>query len=152
MPARGLHAFVEESNRIESIHRPPTDYEIRAHEWLLELPELRVPELELFVREVAAVPLRRAAGQNVIVGTHTPPPGGPEIEAELQELLAEIHADELTPWEAHVAYEKLHPFLDGNGRSGRALWAWMILREGRNPFARGFLHAAYYEALEAGRA
>ncbi len=147
-----LYAFVAESNRIEGILRPPTDGELVAHEQFLELPEIRVADLGHFVKEIAAVPLRRHPGHNVIVGNHLPPPGGPEIETELQELLADIHADELTPWEAHVAYEKLHPFLDGNGRSGRVLWAWTLLRAGREPFALGFLHTAYYEALEVGRA
>lgn len=42
---------------------------------------------------------------------------------------------------------------DGNGRSGRALWAWMMLCRGGS-YGRakvielGFLHTFYYQTLE----
>lgn len=146
-----LQDFVAESNRIEGIGIVLAR-EIEAHEAFLELPEVRVPEVECFVRDVAGVPLRDKPGMNVVVGPHCPPKGGGEIRDALNDLLADINCFELTPWEAHVAYETLHPFLDGNGRSGRVLWAWQIKREGRDPFALPFLHASYYEALNVGRA
>lgn len=145
-----LRAFVIESNRIEGIHRPPRDYEGGAHARLLALDHVAVPDMEMFVRDVAAVPLRRARGQDVWVGDHRPPAGGPAIETELAALLEVINErGALTPYEAHVRYEALHPFLDGNGRSGRALWAWQMLREGQDPFALPFLHRFYYQALSA---
>ncbi len=57
----------------------------------------------------------------------------------------------LSPFEAHVAYEKSHPFMDGNGRSGRAIWAWMMQREGLDPYSLQFLHRWYYQSLNAAR-
>lgn len=145
--------FVRESNRIEGIEREPTDYEITAHEEFMELPEVGVPEMECFVRDVAVVPLRDRAGRDVRVGAHYPPPGGPEIREELGQLLLEANDPGLdcTPYSIHVEYEKLHPFMDGNGRSGRVLWAWMTQREGNDPFALPFLHRWYYQSLEASR-
>jgi Fic family protein len=56
-----------------------------------------------------------------------------------------------SPYQQHHQYESLHPFTDGNGRSGRTIWAWHMMRVGRDPFALPFLHRFYYQALEAGR-
>jgi hypothetical protein len=142
-----LKAFVIESNRIENIHRPPTEEEIAAHAVFVTLQRIRVADLVGFVETVAEAPPRFREGMNVRVGRHFPPPGGEGVH---KELLGILGSPGPTPWETHVAYEKLHPFMDGNGRSGRALWAWMRLREGRTPFALGFLHSSYYEALEVG--
>jgi len=145
-----LERFVSESNRIEGITRIPTNAEIDAHDEFIDLPILTVKSLEAFVAVVAPRKLlRRKAGMNVRVGNHIAPRGGPEVEARLDSLLDQINADLLTAWEAHRAYETLHPFMDGNGRSGRAVWLWQMLRQDRDPYAlqRGFLHTFYYQTL-----
>jgi hypothetical protein len=145
-----LLAFVAESNRIEGIGIA-REHDLDAHKALLALETITVADMENFVREIAAVPLRRTVGQDVRVGAHLPPPGGPAIEQELGELLLSANEGLATPYEIHVLYETLHPFLDGNGRSGRALWAWMMIRAGRDPFALTFLHRWYYQSLDGGR-
>jgi Fic family protein len=149
--SRELEAFIAESNRIEGINRATTEGEIVAHAALLVLRTITVADLEGFVAEIAAVPLRRARGQDVRVGSYFPPPGGPLVEAHLAEILDEAMVGNVTPFETHVAYEKLHPFLDGNGRSGRALWAWQMGRDGYNPFSLPFLHRFYYQSLDGSR-
>lgn len=145
--------FIAESNRIEGIDRVAA-FEVFEHERLLALALIEVPDLVRFVKEIAGVPLRDREGMNVRVGAHFPQPGGEGIVVGLQEVLKRANnpnPDLDTPWHVHVAYQQLHPFMAGNGRSGRALWAWMRIQQGRDPFALGFLHSAYYEALEAGR-
>lgn len=145
-----LRAFIEESNRIEGIIRAPTAAEVREHEEFLKLPLVMVDHLRRFVKVVAPGKyLRTELGMDVRVGSHIAPRGGPEILARLDSLLDQIAAGLLTAWEAHRAYETLHPFMDGNGRSGRVLWLWQMLHQHDDPWAlkRGFLHSFYYQTL-----
>jgi Fic/DOC family len=46
--------------------------------------------------------------------------------AEVPDLLSKLFSriDSLKPLEFYRAYEEVHPFLDGNGRSGKILLAW----------------------------
>jgi hypothetical protein len=147
MPERSssrLADFIRESNRIEGIYRAPTRAEIAATQTFLDLPTLTIADVAglVTVYQPGAI-LRDQPGLNVRVGNYVAPPGGPEIPIALKTLLGRINAGPILPWEAHVAYETLHPFTDGNGRSGRAIWLWQHL--GVSPL--GFLHEFYYETL-----
>lgn len=143
--------FVIESNRIEGMMRPAMRYELQAHVTFWDLTWITMMNLESFVDAIRGKPLRRRPGANVEIGTYRPPPGGPWIEDELALVL--YHANNLrsTPYEVHQMYERLHPFGDGNGRSGRALWAWQMMKIGENPFELPFLHRWYYDSLNADR-
>lgn len=147
---RDLRAFVKESNQIEGMTRV-LPREVRAHEHLLALGTLDVQAVEEFVAAVAPGHyLRRAEGVNVRVGRYIAPPGGYSIQVALYHLIQQANERD-DPYHVHCAYETLHPFTDGNGRSGRAIWLWMVLNQGRDPYAlkRGFLHTFYYQALNA---
>lgn len=152
---QALRRFVEESNLIEGIVRPPTDKEIAAHWFLLKLPELCVDDLCTFVTVVQPdAVLRTQLGLDVQVGHHVAPPGGYAVRAELAELLREAnHRRRMSCYEVGCAYQHLHPFTDGNGRSGRALWLWQMTRRSvhypRGAYRAGvsFLHEWYYQSL-----
>ena len=54
------------------------------------------------------------------------------------------------PYVFHCEFETLHPFTDGNGRLGRALWLRQVIRDGSFVPYRPFLQSFYYATL-AGR-
>lgn len=147
-----LECFVQESNMIESIIRQPNKQEIDAHWTLVRKDELTVKDIEEFVIIVAQQKLRTLGTDNVWAGGYERPSGGPKIKQMLKELLDEINFDKIHPYEAHVRYELLHPFLDGNGRSGRAIWLWQMVRFNyEDPFLMSFLRRYYYQSLDAER-
>ena len=119
-----LRDFVRESNRIENI-KDTIGADIAAHQRLLALTTVRVPDLEMFIRTITRDHvLRDKVGLDVQVGSHIPPSGGPDIPVQLADLLSTLGSR--SPLENHLLYEALHPFTDGNGRSGRALWLWQM--------------------------
>jgi hypothetical protein len=140
-----LERFVRESNRIEGI-MSVSNGQIAAHAVFLDRPQITVDDLVELVavlqpdarlRDSAKVP-------GVRVGNHVAPPSGPHIREELERILKMPGSS----FHQHVAYETLHPFTDGNGRSGRALW--LHRRGGNAPL--GFLHSFYYQTLDRTRA
>ena len=154
-----LQRFVFESNRIEGINGTRPE-EIQAHAQFLDLPTITIASIIELVRVLQPdARLRDRKGLNVRVGSHVPMLGGPKVYQTLTALLLDVNGVEptssavrlshfMTPHEAHVAYEDLHPFTDGNGRTGRAIWAWQMLRLPGPGISRGFLHQFYYQTLE----
>jgi hypothetical protein len=137
---------VAESLRIEGIDRPPTDEEIAEHQRFMRLETLSISELEVFLKIYRpGARLRMYPGQDVCVGSHVPPKGGEHILAQLQALLTDINAKRIDAWSAHIQFEALHPFSDGNGRLGRIIWHAMCANSSRVDL--GFLHGFYLQTL-----
>lgn len=142
-----LVAFLRESLAIEGIHREPTTAEIDETERFIHWPDINVgAAIRLVEAYQPNAVIRNKPNLNVRVGRYVAPRGGPQIVEELERLCARADDGE-DPWLVHVAYETLHPFTDGNGRSGRTLWARQIMQLHGGLPDISFLHWAYYQAL-----
>lgn len=170
MKSFGVWDLIVESNRIEGIDRNPTEAELEEYHRFQALDAVEIEDIMRFVTvHQPGAELRERPGMNVQVGSYIPPSGDITIKTRLQDILTDANivcssslrnALEFTefeekmnacsPYKIHHRYEKLHPFMDGNGRSGRMLWMWMMEKCERN-MRLGFLHTWYYQSLNEGR-
>lgn len=143
--------MVRESNMIEGIHREPTKAEMEEYHRFMHLEVVTVQDMIDFVKVYQPnARIRDRLGLDVRVGSYEPPVGRPDIRKILEHILElaqepKFNLRKRTPFQTHCAYESLHPFTDGNGRSGRMLWMWMM-GDGNAPL--GFLHTFYYQSLD----
>lgn len=139
--------FISESNAIEGILREPLPSEIEAFAKFMESDATLDDLFELQMVFAPNKPLRSKSGMDVRVGSHIAPRGGVVIADMLVDVI-QAARESANPWRVHCDFESLHPFMDGNGRTGRALWAWQMQRLGLRPFALPFLHRFYYQTLD----
>jgi Fic family protein len=95
----------------------------------------------------------RKAGEYVRVADHIAP-GPEEVTGRLEKMLAEYNAnshENIIKRIAmlHLTFEQTHPFVDGNGRIGRVINNYLLIREGFVPVNIKFIdREMYYEAFK----
>lgn len=136
--------FITESNNIERELTYPE--ELAIYSWWLSgnLTENRLKELHkrLCVARNQLQEDQQGVYRKIPVylGDKEMPKAG-----SLRRLMTQFFCDlpDLSPFAAHKRYESIHPFVDLNGRTGRAIWLHMMGGEAR----LGFLHTWYYQSL-----
>ncbi len=117
---------------------------------------------EWFIRELHSLvladrPLDRGTYRRIqvhIVGAAHVPPDPLAVPDEMRALLARLNASRRHPIEQaalfHILFEAVHPFVDGNGRTGRLLLNFMLMRHGYPPVNIKFSdRRRYYDAFTA---
>ncbi len=95
----------------------------------------------------------RSGDERVRVGSHIAPHAR-EIVERLETMLAEYNASSHESIikriaQLHLVFEYAHPFIDGNGRIGRVLNNYLLIREGFVPINIKFIdRAKYYDAFK----
>lgn len=90
-----------------------------------------------------------------ILGAENEPTAPYLIAEEMQRLiekyqqkLTALHPIEAISW-LHLAFESIHPFIDGNGRTGRLLINFELLKQGYLPIDIKFTNRAkYYQCFD----
>lgn len=151
-----LELFMRESNWIEGerdtfgrglLH--PSD--LHAAWDFLETPLTAASLKELHYRLSGGRDILRGQYRDcqVYVGNHTPP-----APALLPSLMEEFFEDlvGMSSYRAHIEFEKIHPFEDLNGRTGRLLWLHLWLRDHKGyDIPASFLQMFYYQTLDHDR-
>ena len=130
--------------------------------FICDLVKDKVPLSESIIKQIHSLvlvskPQDRGVYRRVpvrILGAHVEPVQPYLIEPKMFELIKEYHESELNIVEKlayfHIAFESIHPFIDGNGRTGRLLVNLELMKFGYPPIDIKFTdRKRYYEAFDA---
>jgi len=152
-----LMDFAEESNHIENIHNHEANKD--AYNRLVVFLALDSLTIQDVCNFNTAGKLRDKVGMDVSIGGHIPPLGCPEMAYTFKDIIDIVStghapfngARDLSAFRNHEDFEMLHPFTDGSGRTGRAIWLWQMVKQFDYALENGFLKQWYYQSLDARR-
>lgn len=160
MPLTNDH--IRQSNLIEGINSTKEDEQSwKAWEYLIAKDKLTNGNIKATQRLIVKNQkdlepnqkgqYRDASQTNVFVGSYKPPDWG-FVKPMMDDWIWIYPHMELNPWQMHVRFEKVHPFCDANGRTGRMLMWWMEVKLGQEPtLFKAENRQEYYLALVEGR-
>lgn len=133
-----------------------------AWDFVRELVQTQAPITESIIKQIHSLVLAdkrddRGIYRRVpvrILGAHHEPVQPYLIEPKMEQLLyayvtQEGHIVSKLAW-FHIEFESIHPFIDGNGRTGRLLVNLELMKAGYPPIDIKFTdRLAYYQAFEA---
>lgn len=145
--ARKLRKFIMESNKIEKV----TDvleikYSIKAFKKIKKITVASILQVHKTILtnldpEIAG----KFRDQVVYVGGRTCPKE--DLEERLDILCSFPPETSLGLLEWHIKFEKIHPFLDGNGRAGRLIYYWQCIKIGIPPLTFSKNNLEWYYGL-----
>lgn len=122
----------------------------------------KVPFSERIIKEIHSLVLMdRPEDKGVyrripvrIMGAYHEPPQPYLVAPQMEQLVAEFANTKLHPIEAaalfHLKFEGIHPFIDGNGRTGRLILNFTLMQHGYPPINVKFAdRKRYYEAFDS---
>lgn len=137
-----VRRYVRESNLIEGVDSEEEDENCyRIWHWLEgweRLSNLFIRSLQGNIVRNQALPFNaigayRNEGQyNVQVSGHMAPHYD-RVPDLMNDWLRFYSEKAKNPLDAHIGFERIHPFLDGNGRTGRMLLWWHEIKNGQEP-------------------
>ena len=89
-----------------------------------------------------------------IMGAYHTPPEPVVVPEQMEKLVKEFSKKKLHPIESaalfHLKFEGIHPFVDGNGRTGRLILNLFLMQNGYPPINVKFTdRKRYYEAFDS---
>ncbi len=131
--------------------------------YVQELVQNRVPFSESIIKQIHALvlmdrPEDRGIYRRIpvrIMGAYHEPPDPILVQEQMEKLVAEFERNKkMHPVERaalfHLKFEGIHPFVDGNGRTGRLILNLMLMQAGYPPINVKYSdRKRYYDAFDA---